>query len=249
MAAGLAHELRNPLQFVKNFAEEATGLIEELEAALPDREQREEIDEVFRYLKEGNEHILRNAERANRTVAQMEALSSAGSGELQTVGINGFADAQVQVACRAAAAQLPDLPAVSLGRELDPGAGEAPVMPQELNRVIANVILNSCQAMAERAELEDGYEPELTLGTRREGDTVVILVRDNGVGIAPEIMDRIFNPFFTTRPGNRSAGLGLSISHDIVQAHGGTLSAESEPGRFTEIAIRLRAPFAGPDGC
>ena len=239
LAAGLAHELRNPLQFVKNFGEEVGALIQELETMLPERNGRAEVDELLQDLKEGNERIVRNAERAVRTVAQMDALNSAGGGEAQPVDINGFVVAQSRIACSAAAAQTANLPEVDIDQALDAGAGEITVMQQELNRVIANVVLNSCQSMAERVETERDYRPRLSLRTRRETDAVVVSIRDNGTGIAPEVIERIFNPFFTTRPGNRFAGLGLSISHDIVRAHGGTLSVDSEQGRFTEIAIRL----------
>ena len=206
---------------------------------LPERNRSTDVDELIHNLREGNERIVSNAERAVRTVAQMDALNSAGSGESQTVNINGFVVAQARIACRAAVAQIANLSEVDIDEELDAGAGEITVTQQEMNRVIANAVLNSCQAMAERAETEQGYRPQLTLGTRRETNTVVISIRDNGTGIAPEVVDRIFNPFFTTRPGNRYAGLGLSISHDIVRAHGGTLSMDSKPGHFTEIAIRL----------
>ena len=239
LAAGLSHELRNPLQFVKNFGEEAGALLQELEAMLPERNERTEVDELFYNLKESNERIVSNAERAVRTVAQMDALSSAGGGESQSVDLNGFVVGQSRIACHAAVAQIANLSEVDIDEALDTGAGEIAVMPQEMNRVIANVVLNSCQAMAERAEMEQGYRPQLTLGTRREADTVLISIRDNGMGIAPEVIDRVFNPFFTTRPGNRYAGLGLSISHDIVRAHGGSLSVNSEPGHFTEVAIWL----------
>ncbi len=239
LAAGLAHELRNPLQFVKSYGEEVGALIQELETVLPERNKRTEADDLVRNLKEGNERIVRNAERAVRTVTQMDALNSAGSGDSQTVDINGFVVDQSRIACRAAVVQIANLPEVNIDEALDEGAGEIAVMQQEMNRVIANVVLNSCQAMAEQAEREQGYRPQLNLGTRRETNRVVISIRDNGTGIAPEVIDRIFNPFFTTRPGNRYAGLGLSISHDIVRAHGGTLSVDSEQGHFTEIAIRL----------
>ena len=239
LAAGLAHELRNPLQFVKNFGEEVGALVQELESILPEREKRSEVDELLYDLKECNERIVRNADRAGHTVDQMDALNSAGSGEFQTVDINGFVVTQARITCRAAAAQIPNLPEVNVDESLNAGDGEMTVVQQEMNRVIANVVLNSCQAMAERADTGQDYRPQLTLGTRRETDTVVISIRDNGTGITPEVIDRIFNPFFTTRPGNRYAGLGLSISHDIVRAHGGTLSVDSEPGNFTEIAIRL----------
>ena len=244
LAAGLAHELRNPLQFIKNFGEEVGALIQELETMLPERSRRTEVHELLHDLKEGNERIVRNAERAVLTVAQMDALNSAGGGESQTMDINDFVVAQSRIACSAAIAQIANLSEVDIVEALDAGAGETTVMQQEMNRVIANVVLNSCQAMAERAETEQGYRPRLTLGTRREASTVVISIRDNGTGIAPEVVDRIFNPFFTTRPGNHYAGLGLSISHDIVRAHGGTLSADSEPGHFTEIAIWLPVSVA-----
>ena len=245
LAAGLAHELRNPLQFIESFGEEVGTLIQELEAMLPEQNIGPEVDELFHSLKEGNERIVRNAERAVRTVAQMDALNSAGSGESQTVDINGFVVAQSRIACSAAVAQIANLPEVDIDEALDAGAGEIAMVQQEMNRVIANVVLNSCQAMAERAETDEGYRPQLTLSTSRGTNTVVISIRDNGTGIAPEVVDRVFSPFFTTRPGNRYAGLGLSISHDIVRAHGGTLSVDSEPGHFTELAVSLPVSVPG----
>src|SRR5882757_5790185 len=133
-------------------------------------------------------------------------------------------------------------------RSFDPAVGIADVYPQEITRVLLNLISNGFYATAKRkAEAGDGFEPTLTVTTKNLGDKVEIRVRDNGMGIAPEIMEKIFTPFFTTKPAGEGTGLGLSMSHDIiVKQHGGRIDIQTEPGVFTEFVITLPRHAAAP---
>jgi two-component system NtrC family sensor kinase len=131
---------------------------------------------------------------------------------------------------------------VTLERDLDPAAGMVEVFPQEISRVFLNLVSNGFYAVTKRRKEggEPGFEPTLQATTRNLGDTVEIRIRDNGIGIPPEVKEKMFNPFFTTKPAGEGTGLGLSMSHDIiVKQHGGTIDVDSEPGHFTEFRIVL----------
>ena len=122
----------------------------------------------------------------------------------------------------------------------DPGLGEVTLVPEDIARVIANLVTNACQAMAEKARgAGENYTPELIVGTAGTPEGVVITVRDNGPGVTPETMEKMFNPFFTTRNTSHNTGLGLSLSHDIAREHGGDIRVESEPGEYTEMRVLL----------
>jgi signal transduction histidine kinase len=131
---------------------------------------------------------------------------------------------------------------------LDPAAGEADVFPQDITRVLLNLILNGFYATTKRkAQAGDGFEPVLAAATQSLGDRVEIRIRDNGTGIPPEVREKIFNPFFTTKPAGEGTGLGLSISHDIVvKQHAGSIEVDTEPGAFTEIRVILPRKGAFP---
>jgi two-component system NtrC family sensor kinase len=135
---------------------------------------------------------------------------------------------------------------INIERSLEPAAGEVDVFPQEITRALLNLISNGFYAATKRKELDngDGYEPTLWASTKNLGDRVGITIRDNGTGIPPEVKDKLFNPFFTTKPAGEGTGLGLSISHDIiVKQHGGSIEVNTRPGEFTEFRIVL--PRAG----
>ena len=247
LTAGVAHEIRNPLNFVNNFSEASGELVDELKEILEEEgvelteEQRDLVDEITSDLTSNVERIHSHGERANRIVQDMLAMGR-GSQEWQAVEINALVDQHALLAYHSARATNPDFQ-LDIQRELDPDAGELEVIPQDLGRVFLNMVSNACHATNERRVASEGdserYWPTLTLITRRADDEVQIRIRDNGPGIPPDIIEKIFNPFFTTKPTDQGTGLGLAISSDIVRRHGGHISVESEPGEFTEMIVAL----------
>ena len=166
--------------------------------------------------------------------------SREGSGERRSVAINALVEESVNLAYHGARAEKRNFD-VTVERSLDPVAGEVDVFPQEITRVLLNLISNGVYATTKKAPTDcETYKPTLTASTKDLGDRVEIRIRDNGIGISPEVKDKMFNPFFTTKPAGEGTGLGLSISHDIiVKQHGGSIEVDTELGKFTEIRIIL----------
>jgi two-component system, NtrC family, sensor kinase len=244
LTAGIAHEIKNPLNFVNNFAAlsaELTGELSDLLAsAALDANIRGEVDELSGLVKDNLQKIVQHGKRADSIVKNMLLHSREGSGEHQPTDVNALVEESLNLAYHGARAEKPQFN-VTLRRELDPDAGAVEVFPQEITRVLLNLISNGFYAVAKRgSENGPGFEPEVSAGTLSRGDYVEIRIRDNGVGIAPEVKEKMFNPFYTTKPPGEGTGLGLSMSHDIiVKQHGGTINVESEPGEFTEFTILL----------
>ncbi len=245
LTAGIAHEIKNPLNFVNNFSALSNELIDELSDALKpvafDDKKREEVDELTHMLKGNLEKVVQHGKRADAIVKNMLLHSRQGSGEHRPVDVNALVEESLNLAYHGARAEKPGFN-ITLKRSFDPNAGEIHVFPQEITRVILNLISNGFYAATKRkAQVDgDGYEPTLAAATKNLGDSVEIRIRDNGTGIPPEVKERMFNPFFTTKPAGEGTGLGLSISHDIiVKQHGGAIAVDTEPGEFTEIRIIL----------
>ena len=245
LTAGIAHEIENPLNFVNNFSALSVELIDELGetlAAAPlDKKVRGEVDELTQILKSNLEKVVQHGKRANSIVKNMLLHSREGSGEQRPADINALLDESLNLAYHGARAEKLDFN-VTLQRDLDPDAGAVDVFPQEITRAFINLISNGFYA-ASKHKAENGkadFEPVLSAATKNLGSQVEIRIRDNGTGIPPEIKEKIFNPFFTTKPSGEGTGLGFSISHDIiVKQHGGRIEVETEPGRFTEFKIVL----------
>jgi two-component system, NtrC family, sensor kinase len=244
LTAGIAHEIKNPLNFVNNFSALSAELTDELNdalrpVALEDR-VRKEIDELTGLLKDNLEKVVQHGKRADSIVKNMLLHSREGSGDCRAVEINVIIDESLNLAYHGARAENPDFN-ITLQRDLDPVAGMADVYPQEITRVLLNLISNGFYAATRRAaENADGFAPTLRAATKNLGDKIEIRIRDNGIGIAPEVKEKIFNPFFTTKPAGEGTGLGLSMSHDIVvKQHGGTIDVDTEPGVFTEFIVTL----------
>ena len=249
LTAGVAHEIKNPLNFVKNFAEASSELIEELRETLDevresmDEEQRGLIDEICQDLTQNLERIQGHGDRADRIVRDMLRMGRS-SGGRQPTEINSLLEEHVRLAFHSARASDENFQ-LDMQEDYDPDAGEIDVVPQDLGRVFLNMVGNACDATNERRMASgDDYKPTLAVSTQRLEDTVEIRVRDNGTGMPKEVMDKIFNPFFTTKPTDKGNGLGLAISSDIVRQHGGTVRVESEVGSFTEMIIDI--PHAPP---
>jgi two-component system, NtrC family, sensor kinase len=245
LTAGIAHEIKNPLNFVNNFSGLSAELIDELQETLKgisfNDKARTEIKELTDTLKGNLDKVVQHGKRADAIVKNMLLHSREGSGEHRVVDINTLVEESLNLAYHGARAEKQGFN-ITMERSLDPAAGQADVFPQDITRVLLNLISNGFYAATKRrAEADaDGYEPTLVASTRSLGDRVEIRVRDNGTGIPPEVKEKMFNPFFTTKPAGEGTGLGLSICHDIiVKQHGGSIEVETQPGEFTEIRVIL----------
>jgi len=249
LTAGIAHEIKNPLNFVNNFAALSLDLTGELNDILAQAELaeqlRKDIDELTELLKDNLSKIVAHGKRADSIVKNMLLHSREGSGEHRPADINALVDESLNLAYHGARAENAAF-AVTLRRDFDPVAGMVEVFPQEITRVLLNLISNGFYAVSERKAVGAAdFEPLLTATTRAYADQVEIRIRDNGTGIPPEAREKIFNPFFTTKPAGEGTGLGLSMSHDIiVKQHGGSIAVETEPGEFTEFIVTLRRKSA-----
>ncbi len=253
LTAGIAHEIKNPLNFVNNFSSVSAELVDELLEAVAtvpiDAKLRAEVEEIADMLRGNLEKVVQHGKRADSIVKNMLLHSRAGSGEHRPVEINAIVEESLNLAYHGARAEKQGFN-ITLERAFDPAAGEIDLFPQEITRVLLNLISNGFYAASKRkAEANGGgYEPTLTAATKNLGDSVEIRIRDNGTGIPPAVKEKMFNPFFTTKPAGEGTGLGLSLSHDIiVKQHGGTIEVDTEPGAFTEFRIvlpRLAASIA-----
>jgi two-component system, NtrC family, sensor kinase len=244
LTAGIAHEIKNPLNFVNNFSGVSAELIDELQEALKglsiDQKARAEIDELADTLRGNLDKVVQHGKRADAIVKNM--LLHSRSGQHRVVDINAIVEESLNLAYHGARAEKQGFN-ITMERSLDPAAGQADVFPQDLTRVLLNLISNGFYAATKRRAEADGdsYEPTLVASTRSLGDRVEIRVRDNGTGIPPEVKEKMFNPFFTTKPAGEGTGLGLSICHDIiVKQHGGSIEVDTRPGEFTEIRVTLQ---------
>jgi two-component system, NtrC family, sensor kinase len=249
LTAGIAHEIKNPLNFVNNFSAVSVELIDELREALEgahlDSKLRAEIAGIADMLQGNLDKVVQHGKRADAIVKNMLLHSRQGSGEHRPVDINALVDESLNLAYHGARAEKQGF-TITLERSFDPAAGEADLFPQEITRALLNLISNGFYAATKRkAEANGGdYEPTLAAATKNLGDRVEIRIRDNGTGIPPEVKEKLFSPFFTTKPAGEGTGLGLSISHDIiVKQHGGSIEVDTQPGEFTEFRIVL--PRAG----
>jgi GAF domain-containing protein len=246
LTAGIAHEIKNPLNFVNNFAALSAELIDEMtdvfdSPTLDEAGRRKELDEIRELLKSNLEKVVQHGKRADSIVKNMLLHSREGSGEQRAVDINALLDESLNLAYHGARAEKPGFN-ITLQRDLDPDAGVIELFPQEITRALLNLISNGFYAASKR-EAENGeldFEPVLRATTRNLGNHIEIRIRDNGTGIPPDVREKMFNPFFTTKPAGEGTGLGLSMSHDIiVKQHGGRIELDTQPGQFTEFTIVL----------
>ena len=244
LTAGIAHEIKNPLNFVNNFSALTADLIGELDETLAPvalaPKTRLDVSELTQMMKSNLEKVVQHGKRADSIVKNMLLHSREGSGEHRPADINAIVDESLNLAYHGARAEKAGF-SIAFQRDLDPSVGMADVYPQEITRVLLNLISNGFYAASKRkAEAGDGFEPMLSAATKNLGDKVEIRIRDNGTGIPDEVKEKIFNPFFTTKPSGEGTGLGLSMSHDIiVKQHGGSIEVETESGLFTEFKIVL----------
>jgi two-component system NtrC family sensor kinase len=245
LTAGIAHEIKNPLNFVNNFSGVSVEMIDELREALVDvsltEKKRSEITELMDTLCGNFDKVVQHGKRADAIVKNMLQHSREGSGEHRVIDINALVEESLNLAWHGARAETQGFE-IKLKQSFDPSAGGADVFPQDIRRALLNLIANGFYAATRRRAETNGadYEPTLTASTKNLGDRVEVRIRDNGTGMTPNVKEKMFNPFFTTKPTGEGTGLGLSISHDvIVKQHAGTIEVDTQPGEFTEIRIVL----------
>jgi signal transduction histidine kinase len=242
LTAGIAHEIKNPLNFVNNFASLSRELLDEMRetlTALP-AEKRADADELMGMLDANLDKVAHHGKRADSIVKNMLLHAREGSGERTSVNINAMVEEALNLGYHGARAEKPGFNVI-IEKSFDPQAGEADLHLQEITRVLLNLISNGFYATAKRKQSDRlDYQPTLNASTRSLGASVEIRIRDNGVGVPPEVREKMFNPFFTTKPAGEGTGLGLSLSHDIVvKQHGGTIAVETAAGVFTEFIVTL----------
>jgi two-component system, NtrC family, sensor kinase len=244
LTAGIAHEIKNPLNFVNNFSALSAELIDELDETLApvalDQKVRGEVGELTGMLKSNLEKVVQHGKRADSIVKNMLLHSREGGGEHRTADINGLVEESLNLAYHGARAEKSGFN-ITLKRDFDSAAGMIDLYPQEITRALLNLISNGFYAATKRKEAADEtFEPVLSAATKSLGDRVEVRIRDNGTGIPLEVKEKMFNPFFTTKPAGEGTGLGLSMSHDIiVKQHGGKIDVDTQPGVFTEFIITL----------
>jgi two-component system, NtrC family, sensor kinase len=242
LTAGIAHEIQNPLNFVNNFSETNAELLEELEQELNEG-NLDEAKTIAKNVKENEQKISNHGRRADSIVKNMLQHSRSSKGERQPTDINALVDEYLRLAYHGLRAKDKSFNA-DFNTAFDERIGKINIVPQEIGRVLLNLFNNAFYAVHEQLKkLGTGYEPRVVVSTERTDDTVEITVKDNGMGISKNLQDKIFQPFFTTKPTGDGTGLGLSLSYDIVKAHGGQLKVESDEGQGTAFIISL--PLSG----
>ena len=241
LVGAIAHELSNPVNLISNFAGSSRELMEELEESLG---KGEKAREILADLGRNMQSIENNCGRASRVVQDALRLGQERESVLERLDINALVQAHVRNTLETTRHRYQGTEIPEAVEDLDPHAGAIQGVAEDLGRVVAQITGNALEAMGERAETEgpgSGYQATLEVRTRKTEGHVEIAFRDNGTGIPAEVMPLIFNPFFTTRSGNRGAGLGLSLTHDIVREHGGEITVDSELGSYTEVTVRIPA--------
>jgi signal transduction histidine kinase len=245
LTAGIAHEIKNPLNFVNNFSGISTELIGELQDVLSgisvDPEMHAELKDLTDTLHGNLEKVVQHGRRADAIVKSMLLHSGESSGEHRSTDVNALVDESLNRAYYNARAEQRGF-TIALERSFDPATGEVDLFPREITRALVNLISNGFYAATKRKEeaKAGGHEPTLAVATKNLGDHVEIRIHDNGIGIPADVKERMFDPFFTTKPAGEGTGLGLSISHDIiVKQHGGSIEVDTVPGEFAEIRVIL----------
>jgi len=238
LTAGIAHEIQNPLNFVKNFSEVNAELIEEADQEI-DKGNILEVKAILKTVKNNGEKINEHGKRADSIVKGMIQHSRSSSGVKEPTDINVLIDEYLRLASHGFRAKDKSFN-VSTKTDFDASVGKIPVVLQDIGRVVLNLITNAFYTVSEKKKLAGAeYEPTVTLRTKTNGYHVLISVSDNGNGIPSKVLDKIFQPFFTTKPTGQGTGLGLSLSYDIVKAHGGEIKVESKEGEGTVFTIVL----------
>jgi signal transduction histidine kinase len=238
LTSGIAHEIQNPLNFVNNFSEVNGELIKELKNEAV-KGNLEEVKAIAKDIEFNSEKILHHGKRADGIVKGMLQHSRTSGGQKEPTDLNILADEYLRLAYHGLRAKDKSFNA-SMKTDFDHSIGKINIIPQDIGRVVLNLITNAFYAVNEKKkQIGADYEPTVSVSTKKNNSKIEIRVKDNGNGIAQKVLDKIFQPFFTTKPTGQGTGLGLSMSYDIVKAHGGELKAETKEGEFAEFAIWL----------
>ncbi|MBS1754481.1 MAG: two-component sensor histidine kinase [Bacteroidetes bacterium] len=241
LTAGIAHEIQNPLNFVNNFSEVSNELIDEMKEEL-EKGDIKEAEAIAADVKQNLEKINHHGQRAADIVKGMLQHSRSSTGQKEPTDINALCDEYLRLAYHGLRAKDKSFNA-KFETDFDPSLPKINVVPQDIGRVILNLINNAFYTVSEKAKSlmpnAESYEPTVVVSTKNLGDKVEVKVKDNGNGISEKIKDKIFQPFFTTKPTGQGTGLGLSLSYDIVKAHGGETKMESANGAGTEFTVVL----------
>jgi len=238
LTAGIAHEIQNPLNFVNNFSDVNKELLVEMKEEI----EKGNIDEVIAIANDiisNEEKINHHGKRADAIVKGMLQHSRSSSGVKELTDINELADEFLRLAYHGLRAKDKSFNA-TMKTDFDEAVGKVNIIPQDIGRVFLNLITNAFYVVAEKKkQLANGYEPTVTVTTKKESDKVVVSIKDNGSGIPQKVLDKIFQPFFTTKPTGQGTGLGLSLSYDIVKAHSGEIKVKTKDGEGSEFVIQL----------
>lgn len=238
LTAGIAHEIQNPLNFVNNFAEVSKELLEEMKSEL-EQDNSDEAQEIANDVIQNLDKIVHHGKRADSIVKGMLQHSRTNTGIAELTDINSLADEYLQLAYHGLRAKDKTFN-VTIEKHLDSSVGKIKIVPQDIGRVFLNLIMNAFYAISEKKkEVLNGFSPTLTLRTRNDNNLIIIEITDNGNGIPEHIKDKIFQPFFTTKPTGSGTGLGLSLSYDIIKAHGGTITVKTESGKGTTFLLTI----------
>ncbi|HSZ84573.1 MAG TPA: ATP-binding protein, partial [Puia sp.] len=242
LTAGIAHEIQNPLNFVNNFSEVNTELLEELKGERQKAEgERNTVleNEILNNIAENEEKINHHGKRADAIVKGMLQHSRSSTGVKESTDINALADEYLRLSYHGLRAKDSSFNAI-MKTDFDKSAGKINIIPQDIGRVLLNLYNNAFYAVSERRKVEGlGYEPAISVSTKKSGNNMLITVRDNGSGIPQKVVDKIFQPFFTTKPTGQGTGLGLSLSYDIIKAHGGEIKVEAKENEGSEFIVLL----------
>jgi two-component system, NtrC family, sensor kinase len=238
LTAGIAHEIQNPLNFVNNFSEVNNELIDEMEEEMK-KGNTEEARTIANDIKENNTRITHHGKRADAIVKGMLQHSRSSTGVKEPTNINASADEYLRLSYHGLRAKDKDFNAI-MKTDFDNSIGKINIIPQDIGRVLLNLYNNAFYAVSEKAKQQpNGYEPTISVATKKINNKVEITVKDNGNGIPQKVVDKIFQPFFTTKPTGEGTGLGLSLSYDIIKAHGGEIRVETKEGEGSTFIIQL----------
>ena len=238
LTAGIAHEIQNPLNFVNNFSEVNTELIDELEQEI-NKGNFDDVKMITKDLKSNEQKILHHGKRADAIVKGMLQHSRISTGQNEPTEINALADEYLRLSYHGLRAKDKTFNAI-IKADFDSSTGKINVVPQDMGRVLLNLFNNAFYAVGERRKAEgERYVPTVTVVTKKLNDKVEIKIADNGIGIPQKVADKIFQPFFTTKPTGQGTGLGLSLSYDIIKAHGGEIRVETKEGEGSEFIVQL----------
>ena len=238
LTAGIAHEIQNPLNFVNNFSEVNKELIDEMQQEI-DKGNYTDAKEISNDIKENEDKIIHHGKRADAIVKGMLQHSRTSTGKKEPTNINALADEYLRLSYHGLRAKDKEFNA-EMKTDFDKSIGNINIIPQDIGRVLLNLYNNAFYAVTEKKKQQpEGYEPVVSVSTKKINDKIEIRVKDNGNGIPQKVVDKIFQPFFTTKPSGQGTGLGLSLSYDIVKTHGGEIKVETKEGEGSEFIIQM----------